>query len=144
MEKIIEELIIKGDFFEAKKSLDSIDQEQLRIILLNLGDDNNICAYSFICFLILDCKTIEYHSLASEILIHCFPHLGGYAAALYHVRRYLQLCPDDVDMLEMLLFFHNVPEKLVSREEAIQVAGEILKKNPDSSHAKAIFSEEKL
>ncbi len=140
MEKQIQQLILVGKFFEAKKLLGDIIPEQLRTILLNIGfNDNNICAYSFICFLISEHETLEYHSLASEILIHCFPQFGGYAAALHHVRKGIQLNPDDVEMIEMLLFFHDIPEKLVNDEEAKIIATKVIKKKPASIPAREII-----
>lgn len=143
MVKKIRKLIITGNFFEAKKQLTNIKQEHLRDILLTIGyDDNNICAYSFICFLILEHETTEYHSLASEILIHSFPQIGGYAAALFHVRRSLQLDPDNIEILEMLLFFNDIPEKLVMDEEAKIVAAKVIKKKTESIPAREVLSKD--
>lgn len=145
MEEQIKNFILIGEFLAANELINKIGDETLENILFEIGyGEESICAYAFICFLLLKNETVSYHCLASEILIHAFVHIGGYAAALYHTKRAIVLAPDDMSLKEMLLFFHNVPEKLVSREEAIQVAREILKKNPDSSHAKTILSEEKL
>jgi hypothetical protein len=137
MKEQIQQLILSGKFFEAKKLLNHISFEQLQDILLNIGfNDNNICAYSFICFLISGHESLEFHSLASEILIHCFPQIGGYAAALYHVRKGIQLDPNDVEMMEMLLFFHDIPEKLVNDEEARVIATKVIEKKPESEVAR--------
>jgi len=141
IEQKIKDLILDGNFLEANQFLDKIDLDKLASILLDIGyEEESICAYSFVCFLMLKKETKEYHSLASDILIHAFPHLiGGYKTALYHLRQAIKIDPNDIDLEEMLIFFHNVPEKLVSLEEAIKTASRVLEKKPDSNPAKRIL-----
>jgi hypothetical protein len=137
MEKKIKELILGGDFLEAGKYVAKIDFTILRNILLDIGyNEESICAYSFVCFLILEKETVQYHCLASEILNNAFPHLvGGYESSMYHIKRSLELCPDNVELKENLLFFNDIPQKLLSDEEAKKVSKEILQKKPDSKVA---------
>lgn len=145
IEQKIKHFIIAGEFSQAGRFLNEIGQDKLESILLDIGyDDECICAYSFVCFLLLKQESKDYHHLASIILIHAFPHLvGGYKTALYHIRRAIEMDPNDIDLEEMLIFFHNIPEKLVSREEAIKVATKVLEKKPESNPAKRILSEYK-
>ncbi len=141
IEQKIKGLILDGNFLEANQLLYKIDLDKLASILLDIGyDEESICAYSFVCFLMLKKETKEYHSLASDILIHAFPHLiGGYKTALYHLRQAIKIDPNDIDLEEMLIFFHNIPEKLVSLEEAVKTATKVLEKKPDSNPAKRIL-----
>lgn len=139
----IKEYIMKGNFLEAQRDLKSLDCVIFKQILLEIAcDEVNICAYAFMCFLIQKQETAYYHSLASLVLNIAFCHLeGGYHAAAYHTRRALELDPDDVASQEMLIFFNRVPEKVVSTSEAIQVAKNILLKDPENQIARKYLDE---
>ena len=145
MEKRVKNLILQGDFIKAKGFLNELSSSQLRVLLLHMGyDEENICAYSFVCFLLLEKESVDYHCLASEVLCHAFPYLeGGYATALYHMRRSVALAPDDIELKESLLFFNTIPEKLVSDEEARIVAAEIFQRKPTSVSAQRVLAENK-
>lgn len=126
MGKMIEkfkELILKGEFLKAKSIMECITKEQLETVLFEIGcDEESICAYSFICFLLLEKESVEYHCMASELLNIAFPHIyGGYQSSLYHIRRAIELEPHDNKLKKALLFFNDIPEKLVSDEEASQI-----------------------
>ena len=123
MEKEFKELILKGDFRKAKSMMNSVTKEQLQTIIFEIGcDEESICAYSFISFLILEQENVEYHCMASELLNIAFPHvIGAYQTSLYHIRRAIELNPSDKDLKETLLFFNDIPEKLVSDEEAQKI-----------------------
>ncbi|MEN2777190.1 hypothetical protein [Acetivibrio clariflavus] len=117
------ELILKGEFLKAKSIMECITKEQLEKALFEIGcDEGSICAYSFICFLLLENESVEYHCMASELLSIAFPHIyGGYQSALYHIRRAIELDPNDKELKRELLLFNDIPEKLVSDEEARQI-----------------------
>lgn len=134
MEKKIKKLILSGAFLEAKKIVGAIDYMALRNILLDIGyNDESICAYTFICVLIFEKETVRYHCLASEVLNNAFPHLvGGYESSMYHIRRSIELSPDDIELKENLLFFNEIPQKLLSDEEAKKISEEILQKKTNS------------
>jgi hypothetical protein len=106
-------------------------------MLLDIGyNEESICSYAFICFLLLEKETVQYHCLASEILNNAFPHLvGGYESSMYHIRRAIELSPDDVELKENLLFFNEIPQKLLSNEEVKKISKEILQKKPNSKVA---------
>lgn len=134
MENIMKKLILDGNFLEAKKLLANLNYEVFRNTLFTIGyDDQNICSYSFICFLLLENETTQYHVLATELLNLAFPHLvGGYATALYHIRRAIELDPHDFELQANLLFFNDIPEKLISNKEAKEIALKVLAKKPDN------------
>ncbi len=99
MKNKLKKLILSGEFLKAKSLVKEINKERLRGILFEIGfDDESICAYSFVCFLIKDNETVEYHIFASELLQGAFCHLeGGYQSSLYHWRRVVEMCPDDME-----------------------------------------------
>ncbi len=137
MENKFKKLISDGKLLEAKKLVPTIEYANLRNALLSIGyDEENICSYAFVCSLLIDKETIQYHYLASEILNNAFPHLvGGYASSMYHIRRALELSPDNVELKENLLFFNVIPQKLLSDDEARRLSKEILQKKPGSKVA---------
>ncbi|BBW96444.1 hypothetical protein ACPVTF_08110 [Geobacillus icigianus] len=97
----------------------------------------NLLIYSY---LINNNETAYYHYLASELLSTAFCHLpDAYASALYHAKRAVELSPEDVSLKEHLLLFHDIPEKLISKEEAKAIAQEILKIMPNSEAAKNVL-----
>jgi hypothetical protein len=128
IETKLKELIASGNFLEAKKMLPHIAHKKLAATLFDIGyHDENNCAYAFVCFVMLEDETVNYHCLASEIMTLAFPHLnGGYETALFHIRRAMELDPSDIELDETLLFFHSLPNKLVSDEEAQRVAVKLL------------------
>ena len=122
MDNIIE-VIVKGDFQKAKELINGMSEDTIRTILAKVGyDQSSICAYSFVVSLLLDKETSELHYLASELLNISFNHYeGGYESSLYHARRAIELNPNDVELLEYLLLFRELPGKYITREEANQI-----------------------
>lgn len=141
MENKLKKLILSGEFLKAKTLVKEFNKESFKRILLEIGcDEESICAYSFVCFLIKDNETVEYHLLASIVLQIAFPYLNGaYQSALYHMRRVVEMCPTNIEAKEELLWFYELPEKLISEEEARSIVDEALKKNPESPIAKSVF-----
>jgi len=141
MKEKIKQLITSGDFQKAIEYIENEDRNILEQVVLELGfDEESISAYSFVCYLINNNETAYYHYLASELLSTALCHLpDAYASALYHAKRAVELSPEDVSLKEHLLLFHDIPEKLISKEEAKAIAQEILKIMPNSEAAKNVL-----
>jgi hypothetical protein len=139
----IKNLICNGNFGEVKKIVDNYSIEELSDVLCRVADDvKSIIVYSFVNFLLIDKELPEYHIIAAGLFsIPLFSIPGAYNVALYHVRRALELDSLSVEYREALLFFYDIPDQLVSREEALKVAQEIIKEKPDSSAALHIIDE---
>jgi hypothetical protein len=71
-------------------------------------------------------------------------HRGCVSTAYYHAKRAVQIEPSDVASKELLLFLHIVPEQLVSKEEAIRIAKEILEIDPLNKTALNFLSEKQV
>lgn len=142
MQNTFESLIALGDFQEAKKIFFQMKNSEIRDSLLKIGyDTESITPYSFLCSLLIEGESSALHYMASELLSNplCFL-AGAYNAALYHARRAVELSPEDISYKEYILLFYNIPEKLISKEEAICIATEILSVNPNSTVAKDVLS----
>ncbi|AUM97452.1 hypothetical protein RSJ11_07650 [Clostridium sporogenes] len=127
MKNKLKELISKGEFIKAKSIISNITKDELETILFEIAcDEESICAYSFICFLMMEDENVEYHCMASSLLNTAFPHFaGGYETSLHHIRRAIELDPNNKELKRTLLFFNDIPEKLVSDKEASIILDEI-------------------
>jgi len=120
-------LILEGDFQEAKEHVRGMDEDTVRSILYKVGyDEKSFCAYTFVVSLLLDEETPDLHYLASELLNICFCHYeGGYESSLYHARKAVELAPNDVELLEYLLLFRDLPGRYIGQEEANEIREKI-------------------
>ena len=133
-------LILNGNFKEAYfEHAINMQYKELSNEVIGLGFDvQNIMVYAFACYLITQNDCIDYHYLAFEIMCHplCFID-GAYSVALYHNKRVLEIEPDNIGAMEMMLFFNglNRPDRCVSDDEAKQWIEKILKKDPQNEIA---------
>lgn len=142
MRKKLKSLIILGKMREAEVVFKEMNYDEARDVILEIGyETESITSYSFICSLLCEQESANLHYLASEILVNplCFL-VGAYNTALYHARRATQLAPNDISIKEYLLLFYNIPDKLISKEEAIEIAREVVKKIPNSKAALDVLS----
>ena len=130
-------LILRGEFHEAGAIALQMEREERQDLLLQIGfDEDSITVYTFSSYLLMMQETAELHDLAFQLLIHPLCHLeGAYFAALHHVRRGIELEPEDIGWKEHLLFLSITPDEVVSREDAAQVAQQILAVQPDNQAA---------
>ncbi|MFM1655114.1 hypothetical protein ACI7RC_23915 [Brevibacillus sp. B_LB10_24] len=140
---MIKEAILKGDLLTAKEQVAAIDFSVLSDLLHELAyETGDLVCYTFVNFLIYSQgESSDLHHLASSLLSHPLCYIeGAYRSALLHSRRALELSPEDVGLKEYLLLFHIIPEELVSKEEAIEIANMVLQIDPKSQVAKNIIS----
>ena len=134
----LRKLIINGDFSKAYLEINQLGIEEVYDFLIDLAcDTKNIVVYGFVFYLISRKEIHIFHSLASDIL--AFPLCSlqrAYALALFHARRALELDPENIEHLQFLILFYDIPEKLIEESEALKIAKEILKRNPESNLAK--------
>lgn len=64
---------------------------------------------------------------------------GAYAAAFYHAKECVRLEPGNLSYKEFLLFFYEIPDKLLDREMALQIAREILNEEPNRQVARKLI-----
>lgn len=137
--KQIHELILSGDFISAEQNLSLLcsTSEELEGMLLELAyESSNMVVYAFLAFLISQRESVDLHQIAASIMISplCFMD-GAYIVALHHIKRAMLLDPSDVSLKEMMIFFHTVPEEVVSKEEAAVYAKQILAAEPGNKVA---------
>lgn len=97
--------------------------------------------YAFLCYVLYDTNTAYLHNLTSVIMSTALCHIqGAYQTAFFHAKKAIELAPNDLNFKEFLLFFYVIPEKLLSHDEAMIIAKEILMKR-DSKPARQILNE---
>lgn len=132
--EILKEYILSGNFKKAKEISKSLETDELEGYLLKIGyDSDNIMVYVFLCDILNEKESANIHYLSSVILIGPFSHLeGAYAGGYYHAKKAVKLDPNNIGFKEYILFFYSVPEQLLPRNEAISIAKEVLKKDPNN------------
>ena len=102
-------------------------------------DTENLSVYGFIQYMIRRTENANWIKLAVDIMLNPFGFMeGAYSVALYHARE-LVLMERNIINLERLLFFYNIPEKLINDEEAKNIAKEILKTDANNKVAQDII-----
>ncbi|ULT57395.1 hypothetical protein L1999_02035 [Neobacillus drentensis] len=126
--------IKKGEFVKAKQLSMTMDLEALtETLFLIAWDDEPITPYGFANYLLIDKETSELHYLASFLLSMGLNHLDGvYQTSFFHAKRAVELAPEDISYKEYLLLFFELPEPLLSKDEATKIAKEILKVDPEN------------
>lgn len=133
-------LLLKEDqYTNANRLIQTIGFESfLNELLESAYQQESINHYTFVTGWLVEEETYEKHMLAINLLFHPLCHVkGAYQASVYHVRRCMYLShEDDFYSLENLLFLNEVPEKVVSDQEAHEVALALLNINPHHKLAK--------
>jgi hypothetical protein len=142
MNKNLIDLIQKANFSEAKNLLLQLQTTERDKLLTDISYEmESIAVYSFICYLINETSDSSLHELAVNILIHTLNYIeGAYSSALYHAKKLLELEPNSIGNKELILFFFDIPEKLISETYALKIAEEILEKCPDNVVALRVVS----
>ena len=128
--------LLQGKYKAAEEICQSMDVNSIRDMIMNIAyDTENICVYCFIQYMIKRTGKASWIELAIDIMLNplCFIE-GAYSVALFHARELL-LIEKNVKNLERIIFFYNIPEKLVDEEEAKYISKEILKEEPDNEVA---------
>lgn len=125
--------LFKGNYEDIANICKDMDADKIRDILITIAyDSENISVYSFVLYMIKKTENAIWIELAVDIMMNplCFIE-GAYSVALFHSRELLFM-KRSIRNLERILFFYNIPEKLVDKEEAQLIAQEILKKDPQN------------
>lgn len=144
LQKTLKSFIISGGFLQSGILYRLLLPERLQDLLCSLAtDESNITAYVFICFLLT--KKERAACLDSAVaVVTLFCHIKGtYQAALYHARRAVEQAPRTIAFQEGLLLLNRFPEKVISDQEAYNLAKAILSVKPKSRLAKEVFAQSK-
>lgn len=86
---------------------------------------------TFFLYLILENENAKLHEIASALLSFPYAWISrGYSVALNHLRKAIVLSPENMYYKELILFYHDIPDHLLSKEDAIKYAKQVLEVNP--------------
>lgn len=125
----------------------SIDEQKELIFKIGIKTES-LSVYTYIWHRIITEKDnqeiIDWHETALSVLIHCINFLeGAYSSALYHARKIAELEPDNIENFVQLLFFYDIPEKLLDEKEAKKIAEKIIDVDPNNQVAARVLEEKK-
>ena len=129
--------ITESEFEKAEEFCRQLNVAELSGILDELAwEKEDVSVYLFLEYLLLKNECADYHRIAADLLQGVLCFLGGaYWVAYRHTRRALELEPENDRNKESLLSFYDIPDKILSMEEALKVAEEVLREKPDSIFA---------
>ena len=132
--------LIYGEYQDIERLCRNQTEAEIRDLMMNVAyDTENLSVYGFIQYMIRRTKNANWIKLAVDIMLNPFSFMeGAYSVALYHARE-LILMERNIKNLERLLFFYNIPEKLINDEEAKNIAEEILKTDANNKVAQDII-----
>ncbi len=125
------------------KSLSEMEDILNQIAYDRHTGEGNYLVYSFLMMVMVKKETSEMHLLISRLMGTI---LVGFNQAekigLYHGLRAADLDPENIDLLEYLLYFNHIPEKPLEDSKAFFFAKKVIGKYPDSLAAKMTLGDE--
>lgn len=139
MLEILKKSLLQAKYQIAEEICECMEINKIRDIIITIAfDTESICVYCFTQYMIRKKREVFWIELAIDIMIHPLCHIeGAYSVALFHAREVLSI-EKSIGNLERILFFYNIPEKLVDEQEAKIIAKEILKIEPNNQVALAV------
>ena len=138
MQEELSRLILSGEYEKAAELWISLERkEKARLLIYIAWSTENLAVYGFIEYLLQKKEDPFWHSVAAQMMLVPLCHIeGAYSLGLYHIRKAALLEPDNIEHKEFMLAFHDSPEPLLTKQEAISIAQEVLA--VDSKSEKAI------
>ncbi len=131
----------QGKYLDIEEICTEMNVSKFRDILMNIAyETGGINVYGFIAHMTRKQENVEWLKLAVDIMLNplCFIE-GAYSIALFHARELLSI-NRNVENLERILFFYNIPERLIDEDEARCIAEEILAIESDNKVAFEIIN----
>lgn len=132
--------ILQGKYENIEKLCEEMELNQIRDILLRIAfDTGSISVYGFVQYMAQSSGKEKWIELMIEILMNPLCHIeGAYSMALFYSKEVLKKART-AGNLERIIFFYEIPEKLISYEEAKEIAEEIIKLEPNNKTACSIL-----
>lgn len=134
--------IMEGDFNLARSLYEKSDYEILEHDIHVIAyDTENVATYFFILDLIFHKNEPQLHYIACSLLCNPLVYIpGAYYLAYNHILQAIELDSENLKYKEYLLLFYNIPDKILKREEAVEVAKSILKIEPGNKAANSVIT----
>lgn len=142
VEQILEKNIRLAKFETAKTEFVKLPiQMQFDTISKVSYKMESMAVYAFLCYMIGADNNPCYHEMAVDILINTLSFFeGAYTVAFYHTKVLYHAEPNNTEWKTLMLFFHDIPEKLLSEEQALKLAKSIIQVEPENIVARQIIA----
>ncbi|MFP7416625.1 hypothetical protein [Priestia filamentosa] len=142
MEKLYK-CIEYGDFNEALEIVQNSRIKDVEETLIKaMFETRSMIPYTIVCHLISHNENASLHHMASVMLSQPLCIIpGSYQCSLFHLKQAMRLDPYNIDLKEYFLFFYGNPDKLITIEEAIDMANFILSVDSNNQTALRFLSE---
>ncbi len=140
MEKKIFEYLTKAEFEKAEELLSGLTKAQIKDILRSIAcETDSIVVVGFVLYLYERAQDDFWYDCAVSLLLSPFCYIdGAYSLAFRYAGIVLSHERSEENLVQML-FFHEIPEKLLTDEEARKIAEEIIAVNPENEAAKRVL-----
>ncbi len=137
MNKQFLEAIHQAHYNEAKKLISIMPYDQRYQFLIDQAiETGSIAIYTFVCFLLSEQESTGLHHCAAGILNHGLCYLkGATSASLLHAKRAAEISPNDITCQQELLSYFGMPEQVMTKDEARNIAKNILSKDSNNPEA---------
>lgn len=133
-------LVEIGEYEKAADLLIGMENAKIRdtLILITLNTES-LSVLGFAIYMSNRTQSEFWYDIVIALLLTPLCHLeGAYSFAFFYAKEELRLDRSE-ENLTQLLFFNEIPEKLLPNTEALEIAKEILSMNPDNTVAKDII-----
>ena len=134
--------ILNGEFKQAKKIIRNISEPDFEQFMMSQPYDTEreIAFYFFVEDLLGQKEEARLHNLASSIMgfgLNWLP--GAYNVSMRHLQKAIQLAPENLNYKQGMILYHNIPDRLLSKEDAIKYAKQVLEVDPSVKIAQDII-----
>ena len=144
------ELLNSFRFNELEQLLTEMPSFEMQDILYELAydqvtEDVNMLVYTFCQTLLHRKESASLHLSLSNLMGMFLNHVhNAESVGLYHGLRAGELEPENIDILEFLLYYNHIPEKLLADDIAVAFARKFISQRPDSLAAQITLSKERI
>ncbi|MCL2113280.1 MAG: hypothetical protein FWH31_04950 [Streptococcaceae bacterium] len=138
----LKENIVEGNFNIARRLAKTLSKEEFGNFMMGQPYDveSEVVFYFFLVDWLFEEESAELQELASAVMsfgLNWMP--GAYSLGLGHMRRAMELDSDNLNYKQGILIFHDIPDRLLPKQEAIEISKEILSKDPSCAAAQNIL-----
>lgn len=136
----IKKCILSGKYYSAKEMCNKYSDHELMDNIMDFAyETESISAFDFAQFMWYETKTVGWIEVIVKLMLNplCFVE-GAYSVALFYAREMLKI-EYSIENLEQLLFFYELPEAILEREEADNIIKNLLELDPQNHIALECF-----
>jgi len=133
----LEQLFTEMPFFEMQDILYEIAYDQAT-------EDMNLLVYTFYQTLLYKKESASLHLSMSNLMGILLNHVhNAESVGFFHGLRAAELEPENIDILEFLLYYNHIPKKLLADAVAVAFARKIVLQRPDSLAARMTLAKDR-